>query len=75
MSTQLPQNEKKPNESLRNYAKYSGIGFQMIVIIGFFAWAGVKLDDWLKTATPWFTILGCLIGVGAAMYNIIRQLK
>ncbi|UKJ07335.1 AtpZ/AtpI family protein [Solitalea lacus] len=67
-------NEKR-KALLRSYARYSGMGFQMIAVIGVFAFAGVKLDERIASQTPWFTILGCLMGIGLSFYFVIKQLK
>ena len=42
------QNKEKP---MAKYARFSGLGIQMGVIIGFFSWLGVYLDDKYKTKT------------------------
>lgn len=69
---------EKPNESdadrLRSVAKYSGLGFQMLAIIGIGAFAGIKLDGYFRTRTPWFTIGLMLLGVVVALYQVIRSL-
>ncbi|POY35076.1 hypothetical protein C3K47_16875 [Solitalea longa] len=69
-----PTDEKR-KALLRSYARYSGMGFQMIAIIGAFAYGGVKLDDHIKGNQPWFTILGCLLGIGLSFYFVIKQLQ
>ncbi len=69
--------EKKPinpeNKGLANYAKYSGIAFQMIAIIGFTTWGGIKLDELAGTRNPVFTIILSLLGVFAAIYFAIKD--
>ena len=69
---------RKPNETdtdrLRTVAKYSGLGFQMLAIIGLGAFAGIKLDAYFHTRTPWFTIGLMLLGVVVALYQVIRSL-
>jgi len=69
-----PGNQEKRSRSLRNYARYSGIGFQMLVIIGGGTWLGVKMDEWLA-AYPIFTIILSLSSVGIALYAVFKQLK
>lgn len=64
--------EKK---ALNNYVRFSGIGFQMIVIIGIFTFIGYEIDKRRTSATPLFTALFSLIGVCIAMYIVIRSLK
>ncbi|MFS8617385.1 MAG: AtpZ/AtpI family protein [Solitalea sp.] len=69
-----PSDRKRRRESLRNYARYSAIGFEMLVIIGGLTWLGVKMDEWLDSA-PVFTVILSLGSVGVAMYVVFKQLK
>lgn len=66
-------NDKK--KSLNNFAKYSSISFQMLVIIGAFAFAGYKIDEYRASKMPIFTALMCLAGVAIAMYQVVKQLN
>lgn len=70
-----PEDMKGKKKALNNYAYYSGIGFQMIAIIGIFAFIGHKLDEWQSTKMPVYTAGLCLVGVFASMYLIIKSLK
>lgn len=63
---------KKPNPYSK-YARFSGLGIQMGVIIGFFSWLGVYLDDKYQSKTPWWTIGLSLFGVATGLYLIIRE--
>lgn len=64
---------KKPNSSLNQYARFSGIAIQMGVIIGFSAWGGRKLDQYFNLSKPYLTIVCSLFGVAFALYLIIRE--
>ena len=64
---------KKPNSSLNQYARFSGIAIQMGVIIGFSAWGGQKLDEYFLMNKPYLTIVCSLSGVAFALYLIIRE--
>ncbi|HRN40481.1 MAG: AtpZ/AtpI family protein [Flavobacteriales bacterium] len=64
---------KKPNSSLNQYARFSGIAIQMGVIIGFSAWGGRKLDQQFNLNKPYLTIVCSLLGVAFALYLIIRE--
>lgn len=68
---------KNPNRSnrIKNYARYSGIAFQMIVVIGLGSYAGVKLDDAFPNEYSLFTIIFSLISVAIALYYVIRQVS
>lgn len=61
------------NSRLRALAKYSGLGFQMLGIISVFTFIGIKLDDYLHTKKPWWTVALVLVGVIGAMYQVIRS--
>jgi F0F1-type ATP synthase assembly protein I len=60
------------NKGLNNFAKYSGIAFQMIGIILITTWGGTKLDKLTGLETPVFTIVLSLFGVFAAIYTAIK---
>lgn len=60
---------------LRSYAKYSTMGFQMIVIIGGLTWLGVKMDEWLSVNGPVFTIILALLSIGISFYLIFKQIQ
>ena len=61
------------NDGLNNYAKYTGLGVQMIVIILVTVWGGMKLDKLFGLHTPVFTIILSLLGVFAAIYTAIKD--
>lgn len=66
--------EKEPeNNGLGSYAKYTGLGIQMVVIILITVWGGIKLDKLFGLETPVFTIILSLLGVFAAIYTAIKD--
>ncbi len=69
-----PQPPKSSADQASAVAKYSGIAFQMLAIIGLSAWAGVWLDGHYHTKTPWFTVGLMLLGLFVALYQVIRSL-
>ena len=58
-----------------NIARFTGIAFQMIAIIGVFAFAGYKIDQNTNHTTKWCTAIFSLAGVLIAMYVVIKSLK
>lgn len=58
-----------------NYAKYIGMAFQMLVIIGIFTFIGYKIDDNAAHDTKWVTAILSLIGVFISLFIIIRSVK
>jgi F0F1-type ATP synthase assembly protein I len=68
------KNQKnQENKELRNFARYSGLAFQMIGIILVTTWGGVKLDKLTGTEKPVFTIILSLLGVFAAIYTAVKD--
>lgn len=68
-----PSLEKK-KKSLDNYARYSSIAFQMLIIILIGVFGGIKLDGWLKLSVPVFTIVFSILAVILAIYSVTRGL-
>jgi F0F1-type ATP synthase assembly protein I len=62
-----------PGKNLRDYARYSGMAFQMLAIVLAGVFAGFKLDSWLNTR-PVFTIILSVVSVILAMYYVTRDL-
>ena len=58
--------------SLNNYARYSGLAFEMLFIIAAGVFGGIKLDEWLHTK-PILTLICSLAGVAIAFYVVIRD--
>jgi F0F1-type ATP synthase assembly protein I len=76
MKTEEPeqQNPKnRRNKGIRDFARYSGLAFQMIGIILITTWGGIKLDKLTGTGKPVFTIILSLLGVFAAIYSAVRD--
>ena len=62
-----------PKKNLNQYAKYSGMAFQMMVIIVSGTFGGLKLDLWLKTK-PVFTVILSVAAVFLSIYYFTRDL-
>jgi len=68
------KNSKRPlNKGVKDFAKYSGMAFQMIGIILVTTWGGIKLDKLTGFDKPVFTIILSLLGVFAAIYTAIKD--
>lgn len=61
------------NKGIKDFARYSGLAFQMIGIILVTVWGGVKLDKLTGWQTPVFTIVLSLLGVFAAIYSAVKD--
>ena len=77
MSEQEPLKTKNQknlrNKGVKDFARYSGLAFQMIGIILITVWGGVKLDKLTGWNTPVFTIVLSLLGVFAAIYTAVKD--
>ena len=62
----------KPNNS---YLKFTGLGFQMIAIIGVFTFIGYKIDESFNHSMKWMTAILSLVGVLISIYSVIIMLK
>lgn len=65
--------KEKPGKPANDYARYSGIGFQMLFTILASVYAGTRLDKWLAMKFPAFTLVLTLGGVAMSMYIVIRE--
>lgn len=63
----------KSSGTLARYAYFSGLGFQMIAIIGLFTYLGYRLDQSYATETPVWTAILSLTGVCLSIYFVIRS--
>lgn len=75
----MDKNEQEGNNEtgrrMGTIAKFSGMGFQMIAVIGLFAFAGYKIDEAAGHAVKWVTAVLSLVGVFIALYIVIRSVK
>lgn len=73
----MAKNEEDENDGkpLNAYVKFSGLGFQMIAIIGLFAFVGYKIDESAHHKVNWVTAMLALIGVFVSLYIVIVSLK
>lgn len=56
------------------YLKYSGMAFQMGIIILIGALVGRKLDAYFHSSKPWFTVVLSLLAIFAALYTTLKDL-
>jgi len=73
MPTNPPNPNKKKPSGLESYSRYSGLAFQMIVIILAFVWAGKKIDEMYFGGKTLFVIIFSLIGVFISMYIVLKD--
>ena len=73
MNQNNQKKQKKSKNSINDYAKYSGLAFQMVAIIGLGVFGGIKLDSLLKIDFPVFTVTFSLVSVVLAIYLAIKD--
>lgn len=56
------------------YLKYSGMAFQMGIIILIGALLGRKLDTYFQSPKPWFTVALSLLAIFTALYATLKDL-
>ena len=57
-----------------NYLRYSGIGFQIAATIGVGVFIGYRLDKWLETKQPYFTLGFALVFIPLGLYFGLREI-
>ena len=67
--------EQKPKEQLNSYARFSGIAFQMIAIIGIGVYGGIKLDQKHPNKYKLFTLICSLTSIAMALYFVIYKVS
>ena len=72
-SRSIKSKKSHQNSRLNDYAKYSGLAFQMGAVIAVAVWSGVKLDELTGANKPIFTITLSLLGVFTAIYVAIKD--
>jgi F0F1-type ATP synthase assembly protein I len=66
-----PKNQQ--SKGIKDFARYSGLAFQMGGIILVTVWGGIKLDKVAGFEKPVFTIILSLLGVFAAIYTAVKD--
>ncbi|MGD2034898.1 MAG: AtpZ/AtpI family protein [Bacteroidales bacterium] len=64
---------RKSRKNPNNYARYSGIVFQMAVVILAGTWGGIKIDEILQLKFPVFTVVLSFVSVILAMYLVLKE--
>lgn len=71
----MPQNEQNNGKQAGALVKFTGIAFQMVAVIGLFAFAGYKIDEAAAHQTKWVTAALSLVGVFISLYIVIKSVK
>ncbi len=73
MDPKKPIDPQKATRNLKEYARYSNLGIQMIVVILLGVFGGIQLDKWLHPKFPVFTVVLSFIGVILGIYIGLRD--
>ena len=67
------EENKSINKKVSPFIRFTTLGIQMGVVIAFFTWLGIFLDEKFKLKTPWWTIILSLFGVCSSLYLVIKE--
>lgn len=74
----MAKEQKQPNEKkakpLHKAAKYTGMGFQMLIIIALGTYGGIQLDKRTEGEFPLWTLILSLASVFIALYITLREI-
>ena len=68
-----PEKNQSPQKQPNNFIKYSNLGIQMAVIIGFGCWGGYKLDQRYPNQYNVYTIILSLVSIFTALYLVLKD--
>ena len=72
----MSNQEKKSGKRHHNVAlRYTGMAFQMAVVIGLGVFIGKKLDVYMENERSIMTALCAFIGLGIAFYQILKDVN
>ena len=71
----MEPNRNRITNPLKQYAKYTGIAFQMVAIMAVSTWLGLKVDALLNLQFPLFTLIFIITALGLLLYKIIRSIS
>jgi ATP synthase protein I len=79
MEQKKPIDPQKAARNLKDYARYSNLGMQMIVVILLGVFGGIQLDKRLHMKFPVFTVvlsfIGVVLGIYIGLKDFIRTKK
>ena len=65
---------KKYKKPTGDYMKYSGMAFQMLIILALGTYLGVKLDEYFQLETPYLAALFAILSLFIAFYITLKDL-
>jgi ATP synthase protein I len=64
----------KQKNDTNAYLKYSGLAFQMLAVMAFGVWSGMKLDSYFNLKFPVFLVILSLTSIIASLLVVIKNL-
>ena len=71
----MDKDKKDYKKTGADFARYSGLAFEMMAIIGGSTWGAVWLDKQTGCDIPWFTIILSPLSVIVSLILIVRDLN
>jgi hypothetical protein len=71
--TQFNNQREKTTNKLSNFAKYTSLPMQMMIIILAGVFAGIKIDKWTMWKFPLFTFVLSISGIALAIYIAMKD--
>jgi F0F1-type ATP synthase assembly protein I len=73
-SSKLPNNLDKEKRSLREYTRYTSLGYQLVAVVLAAFFIGHLLDKWISTGFPIFTLIFSVGGLATMLYLLLKGL-
>lgn len=68
-----PTEKSSPKRNSNDVLKYSGMAFQLAIILAVGMFLGQKLDAYFATEKPYLTALCTLIALPIALYSTLKD--
>jgi F0F1-type ATP synthase assembly protein I len=68
----MPSPKKKP--PVDQYLKYSGMAFQLAIVLVVGAFLGTRLDSYFQTTRPYFAAILVVLALFAGLYLSLKDL-
>ncbi len=70
-----PKSKSSHKSNAYSVLKYSGMAFEMVILLLIAVWIGRWLDNKISLEQPIMTILLILLAAGAFLYRLVRDVS
>jgi len=70
-----PRKDRENKPQTAPYIKYSGLAFEMLTAIGGGALLGYYVDERYSLASQPFTVVGSVLGIAVAFYQVFKSVR